>query len=331
MRTPVTPSLAIILAALACGASAGDFSRGAAGTTGSEFLTMDMDARGIALGGAHSAATDDAFALYWNPAGLAKVARLSTAFAYARQQEGVNYQSAAVAARVHQTAVLGAGLRRRDAGPVDQTDLSGNRLGTFRPTDLVAEVGWGQTLLDISDSDVELSAGAVGRWIRSDYLLKADGYGGDLGLHARMFAGDRPCDLAFVLQNAGVGQKFDKTRDSLPTKVKLGAAFHPTPALLLTSEAVAPSADVPYGALGVEYALAAGEGMKTAWRAGFNTMTFQSLGPASAFSAGFGLTLRALSVDYAFSPGGALGGSLHRLSISYNLPGLASKRQRDRR
>ena len=45
---------------------------------------------------------------------------------------------------------------------------------------------------------------------------------------------------------------------------------------------------------------------------------------------GFGLKLSDLSFDYAFAPVGELGGQLHRISLSYNLPAKISRRYRER-
>ena len=52
--------LAVIALLAALEGRAGDFSRGAAGTSGSQFLTFDTSARGIAMAGAYVTASDDA-------------------------------------------------------------------------------------------------------------------------------------------------------------------------------------------------------------------------------------------------------------------------------
>jgi len=45
------------------------------GTTAAQFLKLGVGSRALALGGAFTAIADDASALYWNPAGIAKVKR----------------------------------------------------------------------------------------------------------------------------------------------------------------------------------------------------------------------------------------------------------------
>ena len=68
-------SLALIFPSAPVRAGITDFTAGALGTAGSEFLNIDVDPRGIAMGGAFSSVTSNAFAMYWNPAGLSRLAQ----------------------------------------------------------------------------------------------------------------------------------------------------------------------------------------------------------------------------------------------------------------
>jgi hypothetical protein len=45
------------------------------GTTTATFLRMGQGARSEGMGGAFTAVADDAYATYWNPAGLAQITR----------------------------------------------------------------------------------------------------------------------------------------------------------------------------------------------------------------------------------------------------------------
>ena len=80
----------------------------------------------------------------------------------------------------------------------------------------------------------------------------------------------------------------------------------------------------------MEYSVDFQRNMQGAVRAGLNSMTYDSLGLSSLLSFGFGLKLTDFSFDYAFSPTGDLGGQLHRVSLSYNLPAKISRRYRER-
>lgn len=322
--------LVILAAVLVPGAHGGDFSSSAIGTTGSQFLTMDIGARGIGLAGAYTAVTNDSNSLYWNPAGLAKIPRVSASLMYTRYVEDVTYQSGSYAQRINDSAVVAGGFRYQDLGSIPRTDISDNDLGTFHPRNYVGELGWAQSVYDLSDSEMDIDIGASVRWIHSDLLERANGYAGDLGIQSRFYSGRIPFDMAFVAQNMGIGQKFDLKRDSLPFRAKLGGAIHPVRGLLVSLDAVMPIDNTPYGALGAEYAMEVQKNVKMNLRGGFNGMNINSLEPTSAISFGMGLSVSDITFDYAFSPLGVLGNQVHRFSVSFNLPAKVSRRYRER-
>lgn len=331
--TRALPAAALLLAALlsfTSGAHALDFGKQAIGTTGSDFLTMDIGARGIAMGGAFSALTNDSNSLYWNPAGLSKIPRLSASFMYNRHVQDIFTQSANAAWRVRDMGVIAGGWRYRDIGPIDYTGVSGQSLGTFRPRDYVVEAGWGQAIYDLSDSELDVHMGVAARWVHSQIIDDADSFAGDIGIQSRYYTGSRAVDLSFVAQNMGVGSKFEGRRDAMPFRMRLGAAYHPIRPLALSIEGIAPINNVPHGAIAGEYDLEVSRSLKASVRAGFNSLTVESLDVFSTFSCGFGLQLADLSFDYAFTPMGVLGAQTHKFSFSFNLPAKVSRRFRER-
>lgn len=329
MRICRRAALGIVLAASSAGAT--DFGRPGIGTAGSEFLTLDTSARGIAMGGAMTAVTDDASSMYWNPAGLARVPRVSAAFMHAQYVADVSYEAASYAQRINDTSVVGAGVRYLDGGTVAQTDLQGAAVGSFHPRAYVAELGWGQSIYDLSDSEKDVALGVTAKAIRTDLgLASANGYAADFGVRYRFFTSAQTYDMAFVVQNVGSGQKFDAVKDSLPLRIRVGGAVKPTQNLSLSLEGVAPVNNSPYVAAGAEYALEIQRGITGFARAGVNTLTYQSLGAASMMSLGLGIKFNDVTFDYAFVPMGVLGTATHRLSLSFNLPTTVSRRYRER-
>ena len=322
---------AVILLASALPGAGNDFNRGSIATSGSEFLLFDAGARGIALGGAMTAITNDASSLYWNPAGLAQIPRLSATFMHATYIADITYSAGSYAQRINDSSVIGAGMRYLDAGNVERTDINGISRGTFKPRSYVAEVGWGQAIYDLSDSEMDMTLGVAAKTIRTDLGTGAtNGYAGDIGIQSRIYTSAQSYDLAMAVQNAGIGQKFDKIRDNLPLRLRFGGAVHPIKPLTLSLEAIAPINDGPHGAFGLEYATSVDRTIKAAVRAGFNSLTYSSLGASSCISFGLGVSLSDLSVDYAFVPMGVLGSQTHRISLSFNLPAKISRRYRER-
>ncbi|MBI4375948.1 MAG: PorV/PorQ family protein [Elusimicrobia bacterium] len=323
-------ALALCLALVSPGFAASDFSQGAIGTSGSEFLLFDVGARGIGMGGAFTAVSQDATSLYWNPAGLARVPKFSAAFTYNRLVADMSYQAAAAAQRISDGSVLAAGLRHRDAGDITRTDLAGNDRGSFRPRDYILDLGWGQGIFDLSDNDMDVLMGVAARWIHSDYGETADALAGDIGVIARFYTGLLPYDVGFSAQNMGRGQKFDKARDHLPFRARFGGAIYPLNGMTVSGDIVTPINNQAHFAVGGEYGLAFDRNIEGFARLGFNSLTLESLGTASAISAGVGLRVADFAFDYAFSPAGPLGAGLHRLSIGYNLPAKTSQRYKER-
>lgn len=292
---------------------------------------MDIGARGIGMGGAYTAVSDDAYSLYWNPAGLARIPRVSAQFMYSPYAADISYQSASYAQRVNDTIVVGGGWRYQDFGNIDRTDVNDQTLGTFHPRSYVVEAGWGQSIYDLSDSDADLAVGVAARWIHTDMVLNSDAYSGDVGVQARMYTPSNHYDLGASFQNMGRGQKFDKIRDTPPFRARVGAAFYPLPGLTVALDGIVPINNVPHGALGVEYGLSVPYGVKTMLRAGFNSLTLQSLTPWASMSMGMGVKMRNITVDYAFTPFGILGtADVHRVSVSLNLPSRATRKFRER-
>ena len=323
--------IAALIVAAALPARATDFGRAAVGTAGSEFLLMDTSARGIAMGGAMTTLANDASAIYWNPAGLSSIPRLSATFLHSRYVADISYSVLAVAQRINDASVIGAGVRYLDGGGIDRTDINGLNAGTFNPRSYVAELGWGQAIYDLSDSEMDLAMGVTAKAIRTDLGAGiANGYAGDLGVLSRFYTSAQSYDVGVAFQNMGVGQRFDKVRDNMPARMRFGGAFHPIKPVSLSAEVIAPINDAPHGAIGAEYATELDRTIKAAVRTGFNTLTYDSLGVVSCFSFGLGLSVSDLSFDYAFVPMGVLGGQTHRVSLSFNLPAKISRRYRER-
>lgn len=77
------------------------------GTTAATFLEIPVGSRASSMGGAFVALANDASSLYWNPAGLARLARREVLFAHSQWIADMNFDFAALAVPLGDFGALG--------------------------------------------------------------------------------------------------------------------------------------------------------------------------------------------------------------------------------
>jgi len=292
------------------------FSSKAAGTTAADFLNLPVGARAAGMGGAYSAVSDDASAVYWNPAGLVQIPKLSAIFMRAQYFEDISYQYAAYAQRLGYDSVLAGSVMLTDIGSITNTDVSGNTLGAFTPRDQVFTLSYSKAILEFSDKDMDVSMGVSAKYIKSTIVDSAHAYAGDIGLMTYNFA-DIPYRLSVTATNMGGGLKYDTESNPLPLTFKMGASVNPFKNMLLSTDVVFPKQNKPNVLLGAELATQPNELTRLCLRAGLNMQQMRD--GISGFSMGLGATLHFFSLDYAMTPMGELGAT-HRISLTFDFP-----------
>lgn len=300
-------------------AGAAAFNSDAAGTTGADFLNLGVGARAMGMGGAYAAVAENASALYWNPAGLVQINRMSATFMQASYLEDMNYQYAAYAHRLNTYSVIAGSILMTDLGKIKKTDVNGTYNGeTFTPRDQVFALSYSRGIQELSDRDLDISMGVTAKYYSTKIVEQAAGVAFDMGVMGYYFA-NIPYRLGFVMQNLGTGPKFDQERSPLPLTFKLGGSVYPFPALLLSADVAIPRGNSPYGLLGAEYNMEPYEKARLSLRGGVNTRQLKISGGTSGISIGAGLGLQFFNIDYAYVPMGELG-STHRFSLSFDFP-----------
>jgi len=312
-------SAALLLAAAVPALAVDDpryFAATAAGTTTADFLNLPVGARAAAMGGAYSAVSEEASAIYWNPAGLVQIPKLSAVFMRAQYVEDISYQYAAYAHRLSYDSVLAASILMTDIGSIPRTDVSGNTLGAFTPRDQVFTVSYSKAVLEFSDKDIDVSVGVSAKYIRSQIVESAKAYAGDIGIMTYNF-GDIPYRLAVTVTNMGGGLKYADESNPLPLTLKLGGAINPFRNMLVSTDIVFPKQNKPNLLLGMELATAPNELTRLCVRGGLNAQQMRD--GLTGFTMGLGATLHFFSLDYAFVPMGELG-TTHRISLTFDFP-----------
>ena len=268
------------------------------------FLNVGVGARGLGMGGAYTALADDADAIYWNPAGLAQVAKHE--FQASDSELALNTREGFFS--YAQTASIGtfaAGVTYLNEGALDGRDAQGHPTTGFSAAD-AAVAGAFARKTDLVD------LGASVKFIQSHIgSAQATTFGVDLG--ARKQLGH--VVLGAAIRNLGPGMKFDSETDDLPMRLALGLAYKCAGGHALTAEFTnAPRAGGVDVGFGGEY-----QAIKDVFlRAGYTTQT--AIAGGSSFDAARGLTLGVgfrssrWTIDYAAVPMGELG-STHRFTL----------------
>jgi len=290
-------------------AGAADFSAGARGTTGAQFLELPAGARAIALGSAYSSIGGDPFSVCYNPAGLARMNSLNVGLMHALYFQDISYEYGVVAAPIREFGVLGLSAQYLSINSLAEIDKTGVFTGNnFKPNDMALSAIYAKRFGMV---DFGISA----KYVKSQILNSAYAFAGDFGVQA----GFKNYAFGLSVLNAGQGLKFHEEESSLPTTVRLGASVRSGPDWLFSIDAVAPKGTGPLLAAGAEYKLLTNQRMKVLLRAGYNGRTIASkLGGISGINAGAGLDFGNISVDYAWSLYGDLGSS-HRFSLNLRL------------
>ena len=285
----------------------------AAGTAGAQFLKLGAGARATAMGGACAASCDDAYSLYWNPAGLSRITSGGEADFFHGQPYGLlDYDYAAVAASVKSwDSVLAAGITR--LGTSQQGYNASNRpTGGFTTQDLALSLGIASRFEMRPDRTYEderfLRAGAAIKLIsQSAPGEQISGLAADLGLQGAAFEdADNAVRLGFSVLNLGPGLGPAGARSPLPASANLGVAYTRWPShLILTAELTRPvDGDVDLR-LGLEWRPIT----YIAFRAGFSSMN--SAGSVlDSLSLGGGLLFKSLEFGVSFVGQADLGRTL---------------------
>jgi hypothetical protein len=310
--------LILALSAPASAASVADDETEAIPTSGpgAEFLTVAAGARASAMGEAHTAAVDDATAVFWNPAALRRIEKRSVTAMHADYPGSARLDYAAIGARGPGQWAFGADFRYFASGHIDATNANGLATGSvYSPHDLAAS---GAAAYEIPSGTLKgFSLGAAVKFVQSRIIDTASTVAADFGLLSAPLWNDR-LRLGAALTNLGRGLKFGQERDPLPQRARGGLALKLDKRWLAALDVVVPKGDDTYAAAGVEYAVVPrGDDWSLAARAGFNGQQSPGWMARDGASAGFGLAYRSFSLDYALMPFNTQG-SAQRFSLTFN-------------
>jgi hypothetical protein len=267
------------------------------------------------MGEAATVVSDDAAALYWNPAALTNVSAHSVTLMDAPYVASSYFDYAAYAQNLGRYGSFGASLQYFSLGGLNATDASGVSIGAASAYDLAATLGYAYRFKDSAAVLDGYSAGIAMKFISQKIVTSASTFAADLGVLSPAYL-DQRLRVSAALLNAGPAVTFDQTSAPLPLTLKFGGAYKINGRWLAALDLAAPRGGSVYAGLGTEYQMIVEGPWTFALRGGFNTQTVGSVDGFSGVSVGFGLGYKGGSFDYAFVPLGSVG-QANRLSLNY--------------
>jgi len=274
------------------------------GTSSAQFLELGGSARASAMGDAYAGISDDASAVFYNPAGLANIEEAGVSFTHNFMFEDLFCDWISV---IHPTKYgrFGTGIQYLSYGAIKEINEIGVEGGTMRPYDMAITFSHGREILGFS-------AGMNLKFILSKISNNAFAVCADFGGMYKIMNDD--VSLGAVVQNLGTSMKYLDESAPLPLNLKLGGAYNADYNWIVTLDLNLPLYDLIYVCAGAEYNYEAGEDINIISRLGYTTKTSLIEG-VSGITAGFGVKYKTYQFDYAFIPMGDLGLS-HKIGIS---------------
>ena len=299
--------ITLILASMPAAAQNTDIHENA-GTRAMTFLKIGIGAKAMGMGESHVAATDDLYASYWNPAGLARIQQPQLALMHNEWFAGINHQFIGFALPVGDIGTVGASANYLSFGELQGRDRDGNETTIFRPYDLALIVSYANAVPS------NLAFGANAKFLR-EQIADESGTGIAFDFGGLYTFPELPLALGFNAQHVGPRVRFVEEAFGLPFTFRFGAAYQPwSDAFMLTADVVRPSDNDITTGVGAAYTIADILQLRTGYK---YKLGGNDLGGTSGLTGGFGLTLRRFQIDYALVPFGVLG-LTHRFSLVAN-------------
>ena len=272
--------------------------------TGMAFLKVGVDARAAGMGEAYTAATNDAYATFWNPAGLLSATQSNVVLMHNRWLFDVNSEFGAVQFRKQKSSF---------AFHVYSFNVGAIEVRNIPSTDPLEETSAHYASLGFSYARQlgnTLDVGVTVKYLYEKiFIHSAGGYGLDLGVNYRGLG--QNLLLAAALQNLGSMGELDREATALPALLRAGGRYQfANPVgpleLLVAGDAVLPFEEN----LRVHLGLEAGLWQQLMLRAGYmNGYESRNV------SFGIGVRKSAFHFDYSYTPFSDDLGSGQRFSL----------------
>ena len=283
------------------------------GETGFAFLKIGIGGRSAGMGETATASSTDATAAFWNPAGLVQSNTHNVVFTYNRWIDGIQHNFGAVKF-VHGNNAFALHYISTGVEGIEQRDIpSENPTAYFSSHDLALGFSYARKMND------RLSLGITGKYVYERIQSSVSAFAVDIGAwYYIKYAYDNPGTdrrwrVGMILSNVGFSGKFIDEKVRLPASIRLGSLYHiinTVPAgntWSVAADIEKPFAESTRTHLGTEF------GYKNTYfvRAGYQ-LGYEARG----ITAGIGVRIQRVSVDYGYMPFSNSLGATHRISAA---------------
>lgn len=288
-----------------------------AGTSGSSFLKLGAGARAGAMADSFSAIADDAYAIYYNPAGLTQLKGTQIGGAHTAYIMGLNYEVFQFAVpfgrrKGYSKHAFGIGLYHLSVDDIERrvsdTDES---IGTFGAYDGAYAVSYAYAM------NRSLSLGVTAKYISLNLdTYHAGAVAADAGaLYTLNPDATRPISVSVVVRHAGTRPSFAGGASApLPLSLTGGLGVRMIPERLKLNVEMTKYRDTdPIGSIGGEYVQPFSQNVAGAYRFGYSSQRKDNPG-LSGIATGAGIRYYRAHFDFAWIPFGSIGNT-YRYSL----------------
>ncbi|HPG38576.1 MAG TPA: PorV/PorQ family protein [bacterium] len=276
----------------------------AAGENGMAVLKIGVSARAAAMGEAFTATADDASGVFWNPAGITWSQHRQAHFTHNEWIQGITHDAASLIIP-HNNWAIGLDLMLNNVSDFERRIIASEEpFGTFSSHDFSMALTFSHMI------GKDISVGGRVRYLSEKiYDESASGVAVDLGARYRVLPGR--LFVAAAMQNLGKMSEMVQEEVKLPATLRLGAGYY-LPGqifgnnLLLAADYVKIFNEDDHINLGLEYTPVPVVALRGGYQTGYEERSL---------TAGFGVNIGFLSIDYAFIPFTNDLGTGHKFSL----------------
>ncbi|HQU73449.1 MAG: PorV/PorQ family protein [Calditrichaeota bacterium] len=203
--------------------------------TGLQFLKVDMSSRSAAMAGAYTMPGNDASAMFYNPAGIARMENNFDLFSSTVQWiADINYHALGVAKNFGGWGNFGVSMVFADYGDIEGTQVAANEAGYIKTGSVdvgayVVGISYARSLTDRFSigGQVKYAAQHLGSslLVDGDPMVKNEVGGAAFDFGTIFYPGYHSLSIGMSLNNFSGQYKYEETEFQLPLTFRIGVAM----------------------------------------------------------------------------------------------------------